>query len=69
MRQKLAAVMLEDVVASKFDGRIDMDDAVVGGEKSELERGKRERKGSNKIPFVIAAATSDVCCRSAERGD
>ena len=36
-----------------------MDDAVLGGEKAELEGGKRGRKGPNKVPFVIAVATSD----------
>ena len=36
-----------------------MDDAVLGGEKGELEGGKRGRKGPNKVPFVIAVATTD----------
>ena len=59
MRQKLGAVMLEDEAARKLDGRVEMDDAVLGGEKTELEGGKRGRKGPNKVPFVIAVATSD----------
>ena len=32
---------------------------MLGGEKGELEGGKRGRKGPNKIPFVIAVATTD----------
>ena len=59
MRQKLGTVMLEDEAARKLDGRVEMDDAVLGGEKGELEGGKRGRKGPNKIPFVIAVATTD----------
>jgi transposase-like protein len=59
MRQKLSTVMLEDEAARKLDGRIEMDDAVLGGEKGELDGGKRGRKGPNKIPFVIAVATTD----------
>ena len=36
-----------------------MDDAVLGGEKSELDGGKRGRSGPNKTPFVVAVETSD----------
>jgi hypothetical protein len=36
-----------------------MDDAVLGGERHEDQGGKRGRKGPNKIPFVVAVATSD----------
>ena len=59
MRQKLNAVMQSDEESRKLDGRIEMDDAVLGGEKGELEGGKRGRGGPNKIPFVVAVATSD----------
>ena len=59
MRQKLNAVMQADEESRKLDGRIEMDDAVLGGEKGELEGGKRGRGGPNKIPFVVAVATSD----------
>ncbi len=59
MRQKLGEVMLEDEASRKLDGRVEMDDAVLGGEKGELEGGKRGRKGPNKIPFLVAVATSD----------
>ena len=58
MRQKLGQVMLEREAETKLDGRIEMDDAVLGGEKSELDGGKRGRGGKNKIPFVIAVATA-----------
>jgi transposase-like protein len=57
MRQKLTQVMLEREAATKLDGRIEMDDAVLGGERSELDGGKRGRGGPNKIPFVIAVET------------
>ena len=59
LRQKLAQVMLERDAGTKLDGRVERDDAVLGGEKSELDGGKRGRGGPNKIPFVIAVATSD----------
>lgn len=59
MRQKLNAVMQNDDAERKLDGRIEMDDAVLGGEKGELDGGKRGRGGPNKVPFVVAVATSD----------
>ena len=36
-----------------------MDDAVLGGEKSEVDGGKRGRAGPNKVPFVVAVDTND----------
>lgn len=59
MRHKLMSVMAEREAARKLDGRVEMDDAVLGGEKSELEGGKRGRGGPNKLPFVIAVATNE----------
>jgi len=59
MRQKLAAVMAEDESSCKLEGRVEMDDAVWGGEQGELDGGKRGRGGPNKVPFVVAVATSD----------
>lgn len=59
LRQKLAAVMAEDEASRKLDGRVEMDDAVLGGERHEHEGGKRGRSGPNKVPFVVAVATSD----------
>lgn len=58
MRQKLGQVMLEREEETRLDGRVEMDDAVLGGEKGELEGGKRGRAGPNKVPFVIAVETS-----------
>ena len=59
MRHKLMSVMAERESSRKLDGRIEMDDAVLGGEKSELDGGKRGRGGPNKVPFVVAVATND----------
>ena len=59
MRHKLMSVMEDREALSKFDGRIEMDDAVLGGERSELDGGRRGRGGPNKTPFVAAVATSD----------
>jgi transposase-like protein len=59
MRQKLIAVMAEREARRKLVGRVEMDDAVMGGEKGELEGGKRGRAGPNKTPFVVAVETTD----------
>lgn len=59
MRQKLATVMAGAEQARKLDGRIEMDDAVLGGERHEDQGGKRGRGGPNKVPFVVAVSTSD----------
>ena len=59
LRHKLMSVMVEREASRKLDGRVEMDDAVLGGEKGELEGGKRGRSGPNKTPFVIAVATND----------
>ena len=47
MRQKLASVMAEREASKKLDGRIEMDDAVLGGEKCELDGGKRGRRAES----------------------
>jgi transposase-like protein len=59
MRQKLSCVMAEAEATRRLDGRIEIDDAVLGGEKSEHDGGKRGRAGPNKVPFVIAVETTD----------
>ena len=59
MRHKLMSVMAEREADRKLDGRVEMDDAVLGGEMSEPDGGKRGRGGPNKTPFVIAVETSD----------
>jgi ISXO2-like transposase domain/Transposase zinc-ribbon domain len=59
MRHKLMSVMAEHDAETKLDGRIEVDDAVHGGVRSELDGGKRGRGGPNKTPFVVAVATND----------
>jgi transposase-like protein len=59
MRHKLMSVMAERDAETKLDGRVEMDDAVLGGELSVLDGGKQGRGGPNKTPFVVAVATSD----------
>jgi len=59
LRHKLMSVMVEREATRKLEGRVEMDDAVLGGEKSEADGGKRGRGGPNKTPFVVAVETSD----------
>ncbi len=59
MRHKLMSVMFEREGNRKLDGRVEMDDVVLGGEKSEADGGKRGRSGPNKTPFVAAVETTD----------
>ena len=59
MRHKLMSVMVEREGSRKLAGRVEMDDVVLGGEKSEADGGKRGRGGPNKTPFVVAVETSD----------
>lgn len=59
MRQKLMQVMMEREHGRKLSGRIEVDDAVLGGKKGVAEGGKQGRGGSNKIPFVPAVETRD----------
>lgn len=59
MRHKLMSVMADAEASRKLDGRVEMDDAVLGGERHEMDGGKRGRGGPNKTPFVVAVATSD----------
>lgn len=58
LRQKLATIMEELESGRVFVGRIEIDDAVLGGEKSLVDGGKRGRSGANKVPFVAAVETS-----------
>ena len=58
LRQKLGSVICEVEAKRSFQGRIEMDDAVLGGEKSEADGGKRGRGGANKVPFVVAVETT-----------
>lgn len=59
MRHKLMSVMVEREGSRKLEGRVEMDDAVLGGVKHLDEGGKRGRNGPNKTPFVVAVETSD----------
>lgn len=58
MRHKLMSVMSEREASRKLDGRVEMDDVVLGGEKREIDGGKRGRGGPNKTPFVAAVETN-----------
>ena len=59
MKQKLMAAMLARNSQRKLSGRVEMDDAYLGGEMRWSEGGKRGRGSPNKIPFVAAVATRD----------
>ena len=56
MKQKLMqAMLLRDAAKPKFAGRIELDDAYLGGERS---GGKRGRGSPGKTPFVVAVETT-----------
>lgn len=59
MRQKLMQVMLEREAGRKLSGRIEVDDALLGGRQGVADGGKQGRGGSNKVPFVPAVETRD----------
>ena len=56
MHHKLRQVMLERNQDKPLDGRIEMDDAYLGGERS---GGKRGRGSPGKTPFVAAVETTE----------
>ena len=56
MKQKLAQVMLEREDKRPLDGRVEMDDVYLGGERHD---GKRGRGAPGKTPFVAAVETTD----------
>ena len=56
LKSKLAQVMLELDAKKLLDGRIEMDDAYLGGERP---GGKRGRGSPGKKPFVAAVETTD----------
>jgi transposase-like protein len=56
IKHKLAQVMLERDAAKQSTGRIEIDDAYVGGERT---GGKRGRGAAGKTPFVAAVQTTD----------
>lgn len=55
VKQKLMQVMLEREEKTVLSGRIEVDDAYVGGERHE---GKRGRGAAGKTPFVVAVMTN-----------
>jgi hypothetical protein len=54
IKHKLAQVMMERDAGKKLTGRVEIDDAYVGGER---RGGKRGRGAPGKTPFVAAAET------------
>ena len=56
MKQKLAQVMIEREDKKPLDGRVEMDDVYLGGERHD---GKRGRGAPGKMPFVAAVETTD----------
>lgn len=56
MKHKLMQVMLEREASTLLSGRVELDDAYMGGEHS---GGKAGRGSENKVPFVAAIQTSE----------
>ncbi len=56
MRQKIMQSMLLDEKDKPISGRIEMDDAYLGGK---LKGGKRGRGSENKQPFIVAVSTDN----------
>ena len=54
LKHKLMQVMMERQQKKQLHGRIEIDDAYLGGEKA----GKRGRGSRNKVPFVAAVETT-----------
>ena len=55
IKHKLAQVMMERDAEQHLNGRVELDDAYLGGERS---GGKRGRGAEGKTPFVAAVATT-----------
>ena len=55
VKHKLMQTMLEGQHDKKLQGRIEMDDPYLGGERS----GKRGRGSENKVPFIAAVETTE----------
>jgi len=58
IKHKLMQVMLERESRRQLSGRVEIDDAYLGGERT-AEPGKAGRGSPNKVPFVIAVSTLD----------
>ncbi|MDA3919725.1 MAG: IS1595 family transposase [Salinisphaera sp.] len=69
LKHKLMQVMAERESKRQLSGRVEIDDAYLGGERAD-EPGKKGRGSPNKIPFVLAVSTTDkgkphqvvICC-------
>ena len=57
IKQKLQQVMLERDACKKLTGRVEIDDAYLGGERT---GGKRGRGAAGKTPFVAAVQTTEA---------
>ena len=57
MKHKLLQVMLEREEPRQLDGRVEIDDAYLGGA---LPGGKRGRGSQNKVPFIAAVQTTEA---------
>lgn len=57
MKHKLLQVMCEREESRQLDGRVEIDDAYLGGESP---GGKRGRGSQNKVPFIAAVQTTDA---------
>lgn len=55
LKHKLQEVMLQGEAPRQLEGRVELDDAYLGGEKT---GGKRGRGSENKVPFVAAVETT-----------
>lgn len=56
VKQKLMEVMRLDEDSRRLTGRVEIDDAYLGGERS---GGKHGRGSENKVPFIAAVQTTD----------
>ena len=56
MKHKLLEVMVQRETARVLEGRVEIDDAYLGGERT---GGKRGRGSENKVPFVAAVETNE----------
>jgi Zn ribbon nucleic-acid-binding protein len=56
MKQKIMQAMLERESLRQLSGRVEIDDAYLGGQRT---GGKAGRGSENKVPFVIAVQTAD----------
>ena len=57
MKHKLLEVMVQREAPRTLEGRVEIDDAYLGGERT---GGKRGRGSENKVPFVAAVETLQV---------